>query len=454
MPLEFVVLAAGFGKRMLSSIPTVFLPLLEKPMLAHVIDTANEFDSLQIHVVIRPDMQERASELFGDQINWVHQQQPLGTAHAVQQALPHISKESRVVVIHGNAPLLSDSVITRALYEDERSLTTVTTEVSNPEGHDRVSRGSHGQVVDVYDDSLSPFVLKEHREINSGVIVASEKLLRRLIQRIEPKIDQGEYVLTDIVRFGVKRSNYVTAVKVDSPDEVLGIKTFADFAQAERILSRRCAEELMIQGVRIRDPDRFDLRGSLVAGKDCCIDVNVVLEGEVVLGDGVQIGPGCILKNVKVGNNVELRDYSLIESSTLGSGCRVGPLARIRPGSELGDDVHIGNFVEVKNAHIESGSKAGHLAYLGDADIGEDVNVGAGAITCNFDGTSKHRTVIGDNVFIGTNCTLVAPLKVSSGAFLAAGSTITRDVNGNILAVGRARQRDISRWTPPHLRST
>ncbi|MCY4144227.1 MAG: bifunctional UDP-N-acetylglucosamine diphosphorylase/glucosamine-1-phosphate N-acetyltransferase GlmU [Gammaproteobacteria bacterium] len=452
MPLEVVVLAASHGNRMHSRTPKVFHKVLGKPMLAHVLETVHSIGAERVHVVLLPNMQDRAAKLLGDDVSWVHQTEPRGTGHAVQQALPHIATDSRVLVISGNTPLYTEKTLARTLAEDPQNLVMVTTELENPSGYDSICRDEQNRVCGVSKDCDTNLGQKCISEVNGGVIAAPVQLLKDLLGKLESRNAHDELHLTDIVALAAEEGVSVNTVPASHSNEVVAINDRVQLARSERIMALQRADELMASGVTLRDPKRFDLRGSLHAGMDCCIDINVIVEGDVELGDDVEIGPGCVLRDVRIGDGVRVHEHCVVESATIGDRCTIGPLARIRPDSTLEDDVRIGNFVEVKASRIGRGTKAGHLAYIGDADVGQDVNVGAGAITCNFDGASKHRTIIGDNVFIGTNCTMVAPLKIESGAFIAAGSTITSDVTGNVLAVGRARQRIISRWISPRKR--
>ncbi len=452
MPLEVVVLAADHGKRMHSRIPKVFHTLLGKPILVHVLDTVRSAGSKRIHVVIRPEMQLKATKLVGDNVCWVHQLEPRGDGQALHQALPHIAPNSRVLVINGDLALITARTLEGVLAQDSKTLGIVSAEVQDPSGHCRLMRDSQNRVCGLMNDRNATPDREQINEVLGGVIAAPVPLLQDLLVGMKCQDVQEEQSLTDIVAFAAREGVHVSTARAASPDEVIGIDDRIQLARSERTLADRKADELMANGVTLKDPSRFDLRGSLAAGMDCSIDINAIVEGEVVLGDDVHVGPGCILRDVKIGNGVRLHEYCIVDSATIGDRCTIGPLARIRPRSVLEEDVRIGNFVEVKASTIGKGTRAGHLAYIGDADVGQEVNVGAGAITCNFDGASKHRTVIGDNVFIGTNCTMVAPLTIESGAFLAAGSTITSDVTGDVLAVGRARQRIISRWISPRKR--
>ena len=453
MPLEVVVLAAGNSKRMRSRTPKVFHTLLGRPMLAHVLEAIDCNDVDATHVVIQPTMERLAKDMFGDAVHWVHQDEQLGTAHAVRQALPSIQPDSNVLVVNGDTPLLTSATVSKSLENLDDSISLVTAELTNPAGYGRIVRNGDGSICEIVEDKDATPEQREIREINSGIIGAPASLLSNLLDRVECANAQSEYYLTDIIKLAIDDKISVHTVPAQFAEEVVGVNDRIQLAEAERIASKLKAHELMESGVTLLDPDRVDIRGSIEAGIDCTIDINVVIEGSVKLGEGVSIGVGCILKNVELGDGVQLSEYCILDSAVIGKRCLIGPYARIRPGSVLEEDVRIGNFVEVKNSRLGSRTKANHLAYVGDAEIGANTNVGAGAITCNFDGKDKHKTIIGDNVFVGTNCTLVAPLKVGSGAFLAAGSTITQDVPGDVLAIARERQRTVSRWKPPGSRS-
>lgn len=452
MPLEVIILAAGHGKRMRSRTPKVFHNVLDKPMVQHVIDAAHQSQSNQIHVVIRPEMLDQAKQLVLRDVNWVLQDEPRGTGHAVMQSMPDVSEDAQVLILNGDAPLITGETVRSTVARDPDSLVVVTAELPDPAGYGRIVRDEKGRVFGIVEDKDASAIHRTVKEVNSGAIATPARVLNRLLNQLSCSNAQDEYYLTDIVGLAIESGLNVETLLADDPEEVLGVNDRVQLAQAERILARRKAKKLMQQGVTLKDPSRFDPRGNIEAGPDCCIDVNVVLEGDVILGEGVSIGPGCVLRNVEVGDRTVLHEYSVIESARIGKDCSVGPIARIRPGSQLDDEVSIGNFVEIKASKLGQGTRANHLAYIGDAELGSEVNVGAGAITCNFDGASKHRTIIGNNVFIGTNCTMVAPLRIGPGAFLAAGSTITTDVSNGVLAVGRARQREVSRWVSPRRR--
>ena len=451
--LEVVVLAAGAGTRMRSRVPKVLHTLLDAPILAHVVSAVQAASPARIHVIIQPAMQELAEQTFHhDAVNWVHQESQDGTGHAVLQAIPHVTKDATVVIVTGDTPLLSAQTIEKAGSACPDGITIVTAELEDPRGYGRIERNSKGQVIAIVEDKDASQAQQAIREVNSGIIGVSRTILEQLLDRLSGNNAQNELYLTEIVQLAVETGIPVQTVTVEDPDEIRGINDRVELAEVEKILRRRRARELMRNGLTLRDPDRFDLRGNLVTGLDCVIDVNVLIEGEVRLGDGVYIGPGSVLRSTEIESDAKVLEYSILESAKVGKRCSIGPFARIRPGTSLADEVRVGNFVEVKASQLGTRAKASHLAYIGDANIGANTNVGAGAITCNFDGERKHQTVIGDDVFIGTNSTLIAPLNVHSGAFIAAGTTVTRDVKSPSLVVSRTRQREIQNWVPPTVR--
>ncbi len=451
--LEVVVLAAGAGTRMRSRVPKVFHTLLDSPILAHVVRAVQAALPAHIHVIIQPAMQELAEQTFDhDAVNWVHQESQDGTGHAVLQAIPHVTKDATVVIVTGDTPLLSAQTIEKAGSACLDGITIVTAELEDPCGYGRIERNSNGQVIAIVEDKDATQAQKAIREVNSGIIGVSRTILEQLLDRLSSNNAQNELYLTEIVQLAVETGIPVQTFTVEDPDEIRGINDRVELAEVEIILRRRRIRELMQNGLTLRDPDRFDLRGNLVTGLDCVIDVNVLIEGEVRLGDGVYIGPGSVLRSTEIGTDAKVLEYSILESAKVGKRCSIGPFARIRPGTSLADEVRVGNFVEVKGSQLGTRAKASHLAYIGDANIGANTNIGAGAITCNFDGERKHQTVIGDDVFVGTNSTLIAPLNVHSGAFIAAGTTVTRDVKSPSLVVSRTRQREIENWVPPTVR--
>ena len=453
MALEVVVLAAGAGKRMRSRLAKVLHPLAGQPLLAHVLDTAASLMPRRIHVVIG-DHGEQVKAHFHDRsdLAWVVQEPRLGTGHAVAQALPAIATDATVLVLLGDVPLIDKDTLKDCIRHANDGIALVTARLPQPDGFGARILRVDSDVTGIVEERDASPQQRAITEVNAGMLAAPRRLLGELLAAVEPDNAQGEYYLTDVVALGVARGHAVAGFQVGEAEQALGVNDRAQLARLERYCQRRNAAALLAAGVSLLDPERIDVRGHVTAGYDCIIDVNVVLEGEVTLGDNVRIGAGCVIRDANLGDNVDVLPMTCIDGAVLAAGCRVGPYARLRPGTELAADVHIGNFVETKKAKLGNGAKANHLAYLGDATVGRDCNVGAGAITCNYDGVDKHRTQIGDGVFVGTNATLVAPLTIEDEAYVGAGSTITTKVGRGDLAVGRGRQRNIQGWTPPSKR--
>ena len=449
MAEEVVVLAAGAGTRMRSTLPKVLHPLGGRPLLAHVLDTALGLEPSRVHVVVG-EQADQVKACFADYpgVSWALQKPARGTGHAVGSALPSVADDATVLVLFGDAPFTTADTAGRCIREAGDGVALATVHLDDPTGFGRILRDDDDRIVGIVEERDASEVEKSITEANTGILAASKALLEDLIGALRADNDQGEYYLTDVVALAVGRGLRVTTVTADA-EESLGVNDHAQLARLERVYQRRVASRLMAGGVTLMDPGRIDVRGSLRAGRDCVVDVNVVFEGEVILGEGVRIGPGCVIRDSVLGDGVSIEAMSAIDGASVAAGCRIGPFARLRPGTELGESVHIGNFVETKKASLGAGAKANHLAYLGDASVGEGSNIGAGAVTCNYDGVDKHRTEIGDGVFVGTNATLVAPLVVEDEAYIGAGSTITTKVGRRDLAVGRSRQRNIRGWTPP-----
>ena len=443
MQLEVIVLAAGQGTRMKSRTPKVLHAVGGKPMLARVLDAVAALSPTRIHVVIGERGDDVQSMFEPSDVNWVYQAEQLGTGHAVLQALPELEKEAQVLVVYGDCPLVKPSTLKRCVTEGQHGVGLITAVVPDPVGLGRIIRDSSGRVEAIVEQADISLEQCGIHEINSGILSASVRLLSEYLPQFSDNNAQGEIYLTDLIAEAVSDGAPVNAVQANDYQEVLGVNDRVQLAQVERIFQRWQAEELMKQGVSIADPMRFDCRGSVKTGFDCAMDINVLLEGEIVLGDNVRIGSNCILRNVQIGSDTIVKENTVIENATIGQDCSIGPFARIRPGTTLDDNVGIGNFVEIKNSQLAQGVKAAHLAYLGDAEIGADTNIGAGAITCNYDGKNKHRTIIGDNVFIGSNSSLIAPLTIEAGAAVAAGSSISRNVSTDALVIERADQRNI-----------
>lgn len=448
MPLEIVVLAAGQGKRMHSALPKVLHPLAGRPLLAHVLDTALELAPERVVVVHGHGGEAVRAAFAATPVSWVEQGEQLGTGHAVSQALPLASKGADVLVLYGDVPLVRAQTL-RPLVEAARpGLAILTADAPDPTGYGRVVRDARGRVARIVEQrDAAPDELCL-REVNVGFLCAPVKRLSDWLSRVGNRNAQGEYYLTDVVALAVGEGLEVAAVKAPDWAEVSGVNSKRELAALERTLQRRAAANLLDAGVTLADPERIDVRGSLECGRDVSIDVNCVFEGHVRLGDRIRIGPNCILRNVTLATDTEVHAFSQLEDAEVGARCRIGPYARLRPGARLAEDVHIGNFVEVKASRMGAGSKANHLAYIGDSEVGQRVNVGAGTITCNYDGTAKHRTVIEDDCFIGSDTTLVAPITVARGSYIGAGSTISRDTPPGQLTLSRARQVSLPSWKP------
>jgi bifunctional UDP-N-acetylglucosamine pyrophosphorylase/glucosamine-1-phosphate N-acetyltransferase len=450
MQLSVVILAAGQGKRMNSRLPKVLQPLAGQPLLRHVLDTARQLQPAGLHVVHGHGGEAVRAAIGDDGIRWVQQAQQLGTGHAVMQAMPAIPDDHLVLVLYGDVPLLAATTLQELVaLADARTMALLTVRLADPAGYGRILRDARGQVKAIVEQGDATAAQRRISEGNTGVMVVEARRLRGWLNKLRNHNVQGEYYLTDIVAMAVKDRVAVRAQIAASEPEVLGVNDRHQLARLESVLRTRCAEAAMLAGATLADPARFEQRGELVLGRDVFIDINVVFEGRVELGDGVRIGPGCVLRDMTVGADTQVFANCVLEKSAIGAGCHVGPFARLRPGAVLADGVHIGNFVEVKNSRIGKGSKANHLTYLGDSDVGEKVNVGAGTITCNYDGANKDRTVIGDGAFIGSGNMLVAPVTIGENATTAAGSTITREAPPGKLTVARARQVTIEGWQRP-----
>ena len=449
MSLDIVILAAGQGTRMRSALPKVLHPVAGKSMLGHVIDSARQLQPQGIHVVIGHGAELVRERLAADDLNFVLQSEQLGTGHAVAQALPALSAE-RVLILYGDVPLIEVETLQRLLQlVSEQQLGLLTVNLKDPTGYGRIVRDADGVVNAIVEHKDASEQQRLIREGNTGILAVPGKRLADWLGRLSNSNAQGEYYLTDVIAMAVADGLVVATEQAADELEVLGANDRIQLAQLERHYQYRAARRLMVQGVTLIDPARFDLRGEVTVGRDVTIDVNVILEGRVVIEDGVQIGPNCVIKDSILRQGALVKANSHLDGAELGEGADCGPFARLRPGSVLGARAHVGNFVELKNAVLGEGAKAGHLSYLGDAEIGARSNIGAGTITCNYDGANKHRTVLGEDVFIGSNSALVAPLTLGDGATTGAGSTITADVPDRALAVGRAKQRTIEGWKRP-----
>jgi bifunctional UDP-N-acetylglucosamine pyrophosphorylase/glucosamine-1-phosphate N-acetyltransferase len=449
MPLHVVILAAGQGKRMRSALPKVLHPLAGRPLLAHVLDAARALKPDAIHVVHGHGGAEVKAAFNGAPVEWVEQTRQLGTGHALLQALPRIPRAATVLVLNGDVPLLRVETLRKLVKAAGRNLAIVTSELTPHEGYGRVLRGAGERILRVIEEKDASAREKRIREWYAGFLAANCSRLAGWLAKVANRNAQKEYYLTDVIGIAADADLPVTAVKAVEPLEVAGVNSRQQLAILERAWQNAQARRLLDAGVTLADPWRIDVRGRLDCGREVAIDVNCVFEGRVRLGDRVRVGPNCVLKDVVIAADSEVRAFSMLEDAEVGARCRVGPYARLRPGAELAEDVHIGNFVEVKASRIGAGSKANHLAYVGDAEVGARVNVGAGTITCNYDGVNKNRTVIEDDCFIGSDATLVAPVRIARGSYIGAGSTIDKDTPAGQLTVARARQVSVARWQPP-----
>lgn len=449
MTIQAVILAAGKGTRMRSSLPKVLHPVANKPMVSHVIEAARACQVNDIHLVYGHGAEQLKARVEATDLHWAHQAEQLGTGHAVAVALPAIDDDAKVLVLYGDTPLLQADTLQRLITaQPDGGVGLLTVNLDNPTGYGRIVR-EQGKVTGIVEQKdASPEQLAIN-EVNTGVLVADAGRLKAWLGELNNDNAQGEYYLTDIFAMAHRDGCDIATVQPASTAEVEGANDRVQLAGLERAYQRMQAERLMRDGVSLLDPARFDLRGNLLTGEEVVIDVNVIIEGEVRLGNRVKVGAGAILKNCVIGDDAEVKPYSIIENAELGSASSAGPFARLRPGAVLGEDAHVGNFVEMKKARLGKGSKAGHLTYLGDAEIGEGVNIGAGTITCNYDGANKFQTVIEDGVFVGSDTQLVAPVRIGKNATLGAGSTVTKDVAEAELVITRVAQRHIKNWPRP-----
>lgn len=447
--LSAVILAAGKGTRMYSDLPKVLHPVAGKPMVKHVIDTAHQLGAENVHLIYGHGSEMMRERLANEAVNWVLQTEQLGTAHAVQQAAPFFKDDENIVVLYGDAPLITKETLENLIAaKPEKGIALLTVTLDNPTGYGRIIRENGNVVAIVEQKDANPEQLKI-QEVNTGVMVSDGASFKKWLARVGNDNAQGEYYLTDLIALANQDGCQVTAVQATDVMEVEGANNRLQLTALERYYQHKQAEKLLLEGVMISDPARFDLRGTLEHGKDVEIDVNVIIEGNVRLGNRVKIGAGCVLKNVTIGDDVEVKPYSVLEDSVVGEKAAIGPFSRLRPGADLAAETHVGNFVEIKKSIVGKGSKVNHLTYVGDAEIGANCNIGAGVITCNYDGANKFKTIIGDNVFVGSDTQLVAPVTVANGATLGAGSTITNDVAENELVITRVPQRHIQGWQRP-----
>lgn len=450
MIIDVVILAAGQGSRMKSNLPKVLHKLANKPLVSHVIDTALQFENARCHLVVGHGASLVESECKDYPLSYSLQAEQLGTGHAVAQATDKLDDEGITLVLYGDVPLTRFSTL-KSLIDvvDEDNMGLLTVKLDDPTGYGRIIRNQQKQVTEIVEHKDATEEQHKVNEVNTGILAVKTSFLKTALPKLSNNNAQGEYYLTDLIAMAVASGLRVKTTEASAEMETLGVNNKLQLASLERQYQLLKAEELMTQGVGLADPARIDIRGSVTAGQDCFIDINAVFEGEVVLGNNVSVGPNCIIKNAVIGDDVVIEANSLIDNAKVETACTIGPYARLRPGAVLKPKAKVGNFCEVKKSVIGEGSKVNHLTYIGDAEIGKDVNIGAGTITCNYDGVNKFKTEIGDNVFIGSNSSLVAPVSVEAGATVGAGSTITKSVPAEALAIARGKQRNIDSWPRP-----
>lgn len=449
MALTTVILAAGKGTRMRSKLPKVLHPVANKPMVQHVIDNALSLGATSTNLVYGHGGEMLLEKLSHNQVNWVLQAEQLGTGHAVAQAKEFINNDDTVLILYGDVPLTKKTTLETLLkVTPEKGLAILTVDLDDPSGYGRIER-QEGKIIGIVEEKDANDHQRTINEVNTGIMAVNGGLLKDWLSRLNNNNAQGEYYLTDIVAMARADGVEITSAQPSEVMEVEGANNRVQLAALERAYQAWQAEELMINGASLADPARIDVRGSVTTGQDVQIDVNVVFEGKVILGDDVIIGPNCVLKDCTIGNGAVIKANSIVEEAIVGEACTLGPYARLRPGAVMEEDSHVGNFVEMKKTRLGKGSKANHLTYLGDTEVGEKVNIGAGTITCNYDGVNKSKTIIGNNAFIGSNSSLVAPVEIGAGATIGAGSVITATVADEELAVARSKQRNITGWKRP-----
>lgn len=447
--MDVIILAAGQGSRMRSKRPKVLHAIGGKPMVAHVIDAAHTLPDAQAHVVVGHGADQVQVALADRAVTFAHQAEQNGTGHAVAQALPAVG-DGPVLVLYGDVPLIHPTTLATLMHDvSEQTLSLLTVNMSDPKGYGRITRDAAGQVTGIVEEKDATDEQRGISECNTGILATTGAQLKRWLPALSSDNAQGEYYLTDIIAMAAQEGVHVVTHQPRQAHEVQGVNDRVQLAALERHYQRDQVEAIMRAGATVMDPARLDIRGSLTVGQDVMLDVGCVFEGDVTLGDAVSVGPGCIIRNANIEAGTRIEAYSVIEGAQIAEHATIGPFARLRPGAQLAASSRVGNFVEIKNARIDEGAKVNHLSYIGDADVGKAVNVGAGTITCNYDGANKHRTVMGDNAFIGSNTALVAPVSVGAGATIAAGSTITQDVPDNTLSIARARQVEIDGWERP-----
>ncbi|MDQ7016840.1 MAG: bifunctional UDP-N-acetylglucosamine diphosphorylase/glucosamine-1-phosphate N-acetyltransferase GlmU [Gammaproteobacteria bacterium] len=448
--MSVVILAAGQGSRMKSNLPKVLHTLADKSLLGHVLETSKKLNAEKTCVVIGHGAKKVKTAFAGAGLLWVEQQEQKGTGHAVQQALPQLQDEDTVLVLYGDVPLTRQQTLQNLIeVVDDSTVGLLTVTLADATGYGRIVRDAQNQVSRIVEQKDASAEEQQICEVNTGILAIKALHLKNLLSAIGCDNAQGEYYLTDIFALARKQGLAIATTSPEEEHEVVGVNNRRQLAELERIHQREIADQLLDEGVTLRDPTRLDVRGRLQVGRDVMIDVNVLFEGEVILADGVQIGANCVIRNTKIGTGTVIKENSVIDQSEVASECVIGPFARLRPGTQLSTDVHVGNFVELKNSIVAPHSKINHLSYVGDSDIGSRVNIGAGTITCNYDGANKHRTVIGDDVFVGSDTQLVAPVTVERGVTIGAGTTVTENIEAGMLVISRVKQKVIGGWQRP-----
>ena len=449
MSLHIVILAAGQGSRMKSDLPKVLHKVAGKPMLQHVVDTVGKLGAEAVHIIVGHGAELVKDNIVGD-VNWCYQNEQLGTGHAVAQALPNIPQNSQVLVLYGDVPLIAEDTLSSMLTGvDENNIALLTVELENPKGYGRIIRNFEGNIKAIIEEKDASEEVKDITEVNTGILALTSNQLHQYIPLLENNNAQGEYYLTDLIALANKSGNKIKAYRPQFEQEVQGVNNRLQLCELECWYQSRIAEQLMIDGVTLYDPHRIDVRGALICGKDVEIDINCIFIGEVELGSNVTIGPNCIIENSSIGSNTTILANTIIQDTEILEAVSVGPFARLRPGTRLENNSKIGNFVETKKTVLGEGSKINHLSYVGDALLGKKVNIGAGTITCNYDGVNKFKTEISDGVFVGSNTSLVAPLIIGKDATIGAGSTINKEVENEQLAIARSKQKNIYGWQRP-----
>ena len=452
--IDVIILAAGDGSRMKSKTPKVLQQLSDKTLLQHVIDAALPLDA-NLNIVIGHGAKLVKGSVLNQDVNWVVQKEQLGTGHAVQQVMPDIDDNSICLVLYGDVPLIQSTTLSMLIEKaTDSGFALLSVVLKNPDGYGRIKRNATGEIIAIVEQKDASERELEINEISTGIVAVKASLLRNYLNNLTTNNAQGELYLTDIVEMANANSVNISSFICDSAKQVMGVNDKNQLAELERVIQQKQVAEFMTGGLGVKDPARFDCRGKLSFGKDCVIDINVVFEGNNTLGDNVTIAPNCIIKNAKIGDNSEIKANSIIEDSTVGSNTTIGPFARLRPESRIGNNAKIGNFVEVKKSTIGDDSKVSHHSYVGDSTLGKGVNVGAGVITCNYDGANKYQTVIKDGAFIGSDTQLIAPVTIGKNATIGAGSTITKDVPDESLSLSRNKQTNLGNWKRPTKNST